>query len=100
MRGFAIYLVAGTLVVLALDLIAPPVGLGLALGAGPAVEHDSIVQSVNRNHKADRLVVPKTTVVKQQLPRKLPVVIMVGCDPVFSPLSASAQANFSGRCVA
>jgi hypothetical protein len=99
MRGFALYLVAGTLVVLAMDLIAPPVGLGLAVGAWPAVEQDSIVQSVNRSNKADRLLVPTTTVGKQQSPPKSPAV-MVGCDPVFSPLSASASANVSGRCVA
>lgn len=99
MRGFAIYLVAGILVVLALDLIAPPVGLSLAVGAWPTAEHEPIVQSVNRSHKADRLLVPTTTVGKQRSPARSPVV-MVGCDPVFSPLSASAQANFSGRCVA
>jgi hypothetical protein len=96
MRGCAFYIVAGILVVLALDFIAPPVGLGLALGAWPSVQ---IVQSVNRTSKTDRLFVPRSTVRKQQLPHKSPAV-MVGCDPVFSPLSASAQANFSGRCIA
>jgi hypothetical protein len=107
MRGFALYLVAGAVLVLAMDLIAPPVGLGLAVGAWPAVAHDSIVQSVNRSHKADRLLVPTTTIGKvptttigkQQSPPKSPAV-MVGCDPVFSPLSASARANVAGRCVA
>jgi hypothetical protein len=99
MRGLASYLVAGILAVLALDFIAPPVGLGFALGAWPSVENVSIVQSVNRTSKTDRLVVPTSTVEKQQSPHRPPVV-MVGCDPVFSPLSASAQANFAGRCVA
>lgn len=99
MRGFASYLIAGILVVLAMDIIAPPVGLGFALGAWSAVPHDEITQSVNRAHKADRLLVPSTTVGKTQSPRKPPTV-MVGCDPVFSPLSASARANFAGRCVA
>ena len=99
MRGFASYIVAGILVVLALDFIAPPVGLGLALGAWPSVQNVLIVQSVNRTGKTDRLFVPRSTVRKQQLPHKSPAV-MVGCDPVFSPLSASAQANFSGRCIA
>lgn len=101
MRGFASYLVAGILVVLALDLIAPPVGLGSAVGARPAVEPGETVQSVDRTLKSDRLRV-STTVDKQdkqQVPRK-PAVVLVGCDPVFSPLSASARANFSGRCVA
>jgi len=99
MRGFVLYLVAGTLVVLAMDLIAPPAGMGLAVGAWPVVEPESIMQSVNRSNKSDRLLVPTTAVGKKQTPRKPPVV-MVGCDPVFSSLSASARANFSGRCVA
>jgi hypothetical protein len=99
MRGFVIYLAAGAMAVLALDFIAPPLGLGLAVGAGPAAGHDSTVQSVNRSHKADRLLVPTTTVGKQPAPPKSPAV-MVGCDPVFSPLSASASANVAGRCVA
>ena len=97
MRGFASYLLAGILVV-AMDFIAPPVGLGLSVGAWPTVEQGSLVQSVNRNHKGDRLNVP-TAVDKSQEPRKLPTVL-VGCDPVFSPLSASARANVSRRCVA
>lgn len=98
MRGLASYVVAGILVVLALDLIAPPVGLGLAVGAWPAVERGTALQSVDRTKKTDRMPVP-TAVGKQQVPRKPPT-MLVGCDPVFSPLSASAQANFAGRCVA
>ena len=98
MRGFASYVVVGIMVVLALDLIAPPVGLGLSVGAWPVVEPGLTVQSVDRSKKSDRLPVP-TAVGKRQVPRKLPV-MLVGCDPVFSPLSASAQANFAGRCVA
>jgi hypothetical protein len=98
MRGFASYLVAGILVVLAMDLIAPPVGLDLSVGAWPVVEHGITLQSVDRTKKSDRMPVP-TAVGKQQVPRKPPT-MLVGCDPVFSPLSASAQANFAGRCVA
>ena len=100
MRGFASYLIACILVVLAMDIIAPPVGLGFAFGAWPAVNHEEVVQSVNRAHKADRFPVPSTTVGKTLAPRQPPTVVMVGCDPVFSPLSASARANFAGRCVA
>lgn len=98
MRGIASYLVAGVLVVLAMDFLAPPAGLGLALGAWPAVRHDDIVQSVNRSGKTDRLPVPSTAVGKSKAPRKSPIV-MVGCDPVFSPLAASAGANAPGRCL-
>ena len=98
MRGFVLYLVAGIMVVVAMDLIAPPAGLGLAVGAWSAHEQESVLQSVNRTTKSDRLSVPKA-IGKQQVPRNPPIVL-VGCDPVFSPLSASARANFSGRCVA
>src|SRR5471032_323825 len=98
MRGFASYLVAGVLVVTAMDFIAPPVGLGLALGAWPVVDQGQLIQSVIRTHKSDRLDGP-SRVGSQQAPKKSPK-MLVGCDPVFSPLSASAKANFAGRCVA
>ena len=65
MRGFASYMLAGILVVVAMDFIAPPVGLGLPVGAWPTVEQGSLVQSVNRSHKGDRLNVP-TAVDKSQ----------------------------------
>jgi hypothetical protein len=93
MRGLASYLLAGILVVLALDVIAPPVGLGLAR-ARPAIDVPP-VQSVVRINKGDRLNI----LGKQQEPQKRPA-MLVGCDPVFSPLSASAKANYSGRCIA
>ena len=98
MRGFASYLLAGILVVLAIDFIAPPVGLGLPVGAWPTVEQGSSAQSVNRIHKGDRLNVPMA-IDKSPAQRNLPTVL-VGCDPVFSPLSASARANGSRHCVA
>jgi hypothetical protein len=93
MRGFASYVVTGILVVLALDFVAPPVGLGLAIASGPAVDQS---KTVVRSHKSDRLSVPAAA---GKAPSISPTVL-VGCDPVFSPLSASAQANFSGRCIA
>ncbi len=99
MRSLGSYIVAGILVVLAMDFIAPPVGLGLAVGAWPVADDATAIQKVNRTHKSDRLSIPTTTVGKQQAPRKSPT-MLVGCDPVFSPLSASAHANFPGRCIA
>lgn len=98
MRGFALYLLSGTLMVVAMNFIAPPLGLGLTVGVGPTVEQGSSAQSVNRSNKGDRLNVP-TAVDKSHAPRKSPTVL-VGCDPVFSPLSASARANISRHCVA
>ena len=99
MRGFAAYLLGGILVVLALDFIAPPAGRGLA-SAWPAAQN-AAPQSVNRANKADRMPVSASTVdkkIEKQTPRQNPV--LAGCDPVFSPLSASARANFAARCVA
>ena len=96
MRGFASYLLAGAAIVLALDFIAPPVGLGMAIGAWPAVP-PSTIQAVNRSTKADRMPLP-TAIEKREMPRKSPA-LLAGCDPVFSPLSASARTNFAGRCL-
>lgn len=101
MRGIVTYLMAGILVVLALDFVAPPVGL-IAVDAKPVAMRDAITQFVDRTHKGDRLN-QSTDVGKQQAPRETPSAppkIMIGCDPTFSPLSASARANVSGRCIA
>jgi hypothetical protein len=98
MRGGVSYVTAGVVVVLSMDLIMPPAGLGLVVGARLAVDRSSALQSVDRKHKGDRM--PALTIVsKQQLPPKSPAVL-IGCEPVFSPLSASKHANFPGRCVA
>jgi hypothetical protein len=98
MRGIATYLMAGTLVLLAMDFVAPPVGLGFAVRATPVAERSATTQFVDRTHKGDRLSLP-ASVGKQQTPEP-PSPIMIGCDPPFSRLSASARANVSGRCVA
>ena len=41
MRGLASYLLAGMLVVLAMDFVAPPGGLGLAVRATPVAERSA-----------------------------------------------------------
>jgi hypothetical protein len=97
MRGIVTYLLAGIMVVLALALIAPPVGL-VAVDAKPVVKNVEIIQFVDRTHKSDRLSQP--TAVDKQPALSAPPNIMIGCDPAFSPLSASASANVSGRCIA
>ena len=99
MRGFASYLVAGILVVLALDLFAPPVGLGLSVHAWSVVPPGATLQYVDRTHKGDRLNISVTTIDKRQM-RRTPSKMMVGCDPAFSPLSTGASVNFAGRCAA
>jgi hypothetical protein len=96
MRGVASYLLAGILVVLALDMFAPPAGLGLSVNAWSVVPPGETLQYVDRSNKGDRLNTAVTTVDKQ--PLRKPSKMMDGCDPVFSPLSASASANFPGRC--
>jgi hypothetical protein len=100
MRGMVSYLVAGILVVLALNMVAPPIGLGFSsVGASPvAFNGDAAMQSVDRSNKGDRISV--TTIDKRQLeaPRR-PTIMLAGCDPAFSPLAASARANFARSCI-
>jgi hypothetical protein len=96
MRGIALYLLAGILVVLAMDFAAPPVGLGLVVYAWPA-ERAATTQFIDRTHKGDRL--SPALVGKQRTPAKPPAV-MIGCEPLFSPLSASARTNNPDRCFA
>lgn len=108
MRGRATYLVAGVAVTLAVAFAAPAVWLGLPVGARTVTGPGTALQTVNRAGKSDRLVVPMTVIrkkpdtstVKEQPPVKpiMPVKILEGCDPVFSPLSSSAQLNAPGRC--
>jgi hypothetical protein len=97
MRKFVSYIFAGSAVVLAMDLIAPPAGLGLALMAWPAVAGSVTPQIVDRTHKGDRLQVPMAND-RQRTPPSAPQ--LIGCEPVFSALSSGARANFPGRCVA
>jgi hypothetical protein len=97
MRSFSIYMAAGILVVLAMDLIAPPVGMGFDVFAWPAVKGDAIVQHVDRTNKSDRLFVP-TAASRQLLPPRQPP-LLIGCDPAFSPLSGGARTNIPARCI-
>lgn len=97
MRGLTSYLLAGILVVLAMDFIAPPVELGFVVRATPLAEPSATTQFVDRTHKGDRLSL-STSAGEQQTPEPLPT--MIGCDPPFSQLLASARASVSGRCVA
>jgi hypothetical protein len=99
MRGIASYLLAGVFVVLVLDIVAPPAGLGFSpVGAAPAAINDVTLQSVDRTNKGDR--VPVTTIGKNQPEQQKPQKMLTGCDPAFSPLSAQARANFARSCVA
>jgi hypothetical protein len=98
MRGVVPYLLAGILVVLALDVAQRMVGSGLAVGAQPIMQRGAITQYVDRMHKGDRLPLPRD-IGKQQTPRS-PHGVMIGCEPVFSPLSTAARVIVPGRCTA
>jgi hypothetical protein len=97
-RGFILYIFAGVFIVLAMDMVAPPVGLGLSVVAWPAVDQGAMPQVVNRVNKSDRLQLPINTGRRTPSPRA--PAIPVGCEPVFSALSSSAYANYPGRCAA
>ena len=97
MHGFAAYLLAGILAVLAMDFVALPVGSGVAVRATPVAELSATTQIVDRTHKGDRLN-PPTSVGVQQTQEPPPAAVMIGCDPPFSRLSA--RVNIPGRCVA
>ena len=95
MRGFISYILAGTIVIIAIDAMAPPVGLSLATGTSLAVEEAD--QVVDRTSKGDRLQVPLANG-RRMLPPRAPA-MLVGCEPVFSSLSTGSRSNFAGRCV-
>jgi hypothetical protein len=95
MRGLVSYLIAGLFVVLALGTVAPLVAFS-PVGASPAVSNGTL-QFVDRTNKGDRVSV--TTVSKQKPVTPRPPVLLAGCDPAFSPLAASARANFARSCI-
>jgi hypothetical protein len=98
MRNTVSYILAGAFVVVLLDVVAPPAGLGFGVAAWPSVERQGLAsQIVDRTHKSDRLLVPKASG-RRLTPPAAPV--LVGCDPVFSALSKEKQANYPGRCLA
>jgi|SRR5689334_1941284 hypothetical protein len=96
MRNFVAYVFAASVIVLAMGAIAPSTGLGWAVGATPSPDRFA-GQRVDRTGKGDRLQVPVATG-RRNSPPTAPAVL-VGCEPVFSSLSASSRANFSGRCL-
>jgi hypothetical protein len=98
MRNFVSYVLASALVVLLLNVIAPPTGFGLGVSARPPIEGQRLApQIVDRARKSDRLQVPRASE-RQITPPAAP--ILVGCEPAFSALSKAKQANFPGRCLA
>jgi hypothetical protein len=79
---------------------------GLSAFRPTVIEPAGVAQTiVNRTNKGDReLTVRDARVpVPAQQKRKPAAVtepkILEGCDPAFSPLTASAKNNFAGRCL-
>jgi hypothetical protein len=83
--------------VLVMDIIAPPAGFGLTVGARPSGDRNARPQIVDRTHKGDRLQFPAAH--NRKTPAGRPA-MLIGCEPVFSALSSGARANYAGRCVA
>jgi hypothetical protein len=95
MRGLVAYLLAAGFLVVAIDAVAPPVGLGFAVASWPAVQATD-TQFVDRTGKGDRLT-PATLARRPVAPANA----SLGCELPFSPLSATALAeDFARRCVA
>lgn len=96
MRNFLSFVLLGVLVVILVDVIVPPIGLGFG-AVRPAVDHQEKPQVVDRTHKSDRLQVHRANVPRVISPG---APVPVGCEPVFSALSKEKRVNFPGRCLA
>lgn len=90
-------LLAGLTAGIALGFSAPTLNWGFAVSAGPAAPAGTTLQWVDRTRKGDRLDVPMTRVGKQ--PVSTPKVL-IGCEPVSSPLASTMRASVPGRCAA
>jgi hypothetical protein len=100
MRGFAGYLLIGSLAAVAMALTTVT-GLDLAVGARPLAARGELIQHVDRTHKGNRLDIHATIGVRPLPPlHKQPAKMLMGCEPAYSPLAAAAPANTSGRCLA
>ncbi|MEJ2378914.1 MAG: hypothetical protein P8Y71_27180 [Pseudolabrys sp.] len=103
MRGFAGYLLIGGLAVVGMGVVTLA-GLGFTVGARPVTNSGQVIQYVDRTHKGDRLDLHTTIKTESrrlmQPLRTKPARMPVGCEPMVSPLAASADAHRSGRCLA
>jgi hypothetical protein len=114
MRSLASYILAALLIGIALNFAAPASSVNGALAKSwPSADQGQIGQQVvNRDGKSDRLLssgtssrnIQTNTQIKtvREIAPKAPSArsVLKGCDPAFSPLSASARLNYSSRCVA
>jgi hypothetical protein len=97
MRGFLPYILTSIVVVVAMDVVAPQVGLGFVGVTQPATEINQPWQTVDRTRKGDRLKVPNVN--GRETPSGKPA-MPIGCEAAFSSLTSDARVNFPGRCLA
>ena len=109
MRNFVPYTLAAFVMGLALNFVAPAAPVSLSTNIWPNV--DMPYQTVNRTGKSDRLPIDiqsnrnnQSKTVRDFAPAGAPTravrPVPEGCDPAFSPLSASARLNYPSRCLA
>jgi hypothetical protein len=116
MRSFGTCFAAGLLLGVTINFVGPLAETLWQSGAGippAAAQTTDAVQTVDRTNKSDRLrnvvTLPKRvappagspdgTIVSNE-PNRSAKPIPVGCDPAFSPLSASARALiYPNRCI-
>ena len=55
MRNIVSYILAGAFVVLLLDVIAPPAGLGFGAAAWPSVERQGLAPQIVESHPTNRI---------------------------------------------
>ena len=96
MRGFMGYMLIGGLAVTAMGLVTVA-GLGLAVGARPMPERGAVIQHVDRTHKGDRLDLRTRLGTRPAYKEK--AVVLVGCEPTFSPLVSPDSPKIPGRCI-
>lgn len=96
MRVLVSYLSASAAAAFIVALLLPPGSQGQAVDSRSTRPSGAAPHFVNRSAKSDRLDIAVTTIDKRP-PMRMPDIILVGCDPAFSPLAA-ADANFPSRC--
>jgi hypothetical protein len=100
------YSAGGLAALLATAYVAVSAESGLSAFRPAVVEAAVSAQTiVNRTSKGDReLTVRDARVPTSAQPKRTPAAakepkILEGCDPAFSPLTASAKNNFASRCL-
>jgi hypothetical protein len=107
------YSAGGLAVLLTTAYVAASAEMGISAFRPTVIEPAAAAKTiVNRTNKGDRAVTirdarapatqpaPATTVQNKPATAVKEPKILEGCDPAFSPLSASANKNFANRCMA